>query len=102
MQRGAAEQLCKVPLRGGYHWNVDTKLDSCHSNEVNLYDLDFNLGLRKPEVMRRPRFVPVGSLMYIMPKSLNGDLAVALSLRDEDLERLNDDEDWKKYATYIG
>lgn len=69
---------------------------------VNLYDLDFNLGLGKPEAVRRPRFYPVESLMYIMPKSLNGDLAVALCLRDEDWEHLNDDEEWKKYATYIG
>ncbi|KAL6231089.1 transferase family-domain-containing protein [Aspergillus navahoensis] len=70
--------------------------------KVNLYDLDFNLGLGKPEVVRRPRFVPVESLIYMMPKSLNGALAVALCLRIEDWERLNADEEWKKYATYIG
>jgi hypothetical protein len=70
--------------------------------KVNLYDLDFNLGLGKAEVVRRPRFVPVESLIYMMPKSPNGDLAVALCLRIEDWERLNVDEEWKKYATYIG
>ncbi|KAA8642061.1 hypothetical protein EYZ11_011505 [Aspergillus tanneri] len=70
--------------------------------KVNLYDLDFNLGLGKPDVVRRPRCVPVESLIYIMPKSPNGDLAVALCLRDEDWERLNVDKDWKKYAVYIG
>jgi hypothetical protein len=70
--------------------------------KVNLYDLDFNLGLGKAEVVRRPRFVPVESLIYMMPKSPNGDLAVALCLRIEDWGRLNVDEEWKKYATYIG
>lgn len=70
--------------------------------KVNLYDLDFNLGLGKPEAVRRPRFLPVESLMYIMPKSPNGDLAVALCLRDEDWERLLLDGDWKVYAEYIG
>ncbi|TIC33557.1 hypothetical protein E3Q09_03428 [Wallemia mellicola] len=83
---------------------VDISSGMCLSSwaKVNLYDLDFNLGLGKPEVVRRPRFSPVESLMYIMPRSLNGDLAVALCLKDEDWERLNTDEDWKKYAMYIG
>lgn len=83
---------------------VDISSGMCLSSwaKVNLYDLDFNLGLGKPEVVRRPRFSPVESLMYIMPRSLNGDLAVALCLKDEDWERLNTDEDWKKYAVYIG
>ncbi|PYI01165.1 hypothetical protein BO78DRAFT_328278 [Aspergillus sclerotiicarbonarius CBS 121057] len=70
--------------------------------KVNLYNLDFNLGLGKPETVRRPSFVPVESLMYIMPKSPEGGQAVALCLRDEDWERLNDDEEWKRYATYLG
>lgn len=70
--------------------------------KINLYDLDFNLGLGKPDVVRRPRFCPVESLMYIMPRSLNGDLAVALCLRNEDWEHLNIDKDWQKYAVYVG
>lgn len=70
--------------------------------KINLYDLDFNLGLGMPEVVRRPMFTPVESLIYIMPKAPNGDLAVALCLRDGDWEGLNDDEEWKKYALYIG
>lgn len=70
--------------------------------KINLYDLDFNLGLGKPDVVRRPRFFPVESLMYIMSRSLNGDLAVALCLRNEDWEHLNIDKDWQKYAVYVG
>lgn len=66
--------------------------------KVNLYDLDFNLGLGKPVVVRRPQFIPVESLMYIMPKSPRGDLAVALCLRDEDWAVLNNDEQWTRYA----
>ncbi|OAQ72022.1 acetyltransferase [Pochonia chlamydosporia 170] len=69
---------------------------------INLYDLDFNLGLGKPESVRRPCFLPVESLMYIMPKSPNGDMAVAICITDEDWERLKEDEEWKKHAKYLG
>ncbi|KAG8425935.1 hypothetical protein J3459_008629 [Metarhizium acridum] len=59
---------------------------------VSLYDLDFNLGLGRPEAVRRPRFFPVESLIYIMPKSPRGDMAVAMCIRDEDWQRLKEDE----------
>lgn len=52
--------------------------------------------------MRRPGFVPVEGLIYIMPRSPRGEMVVALCLRDDDWESLNADEGWTKYATYIG
>ena len=70
--------------------------------KVGMYDLDFNLGLGKPEIVRRPRFMPVESLAYIMPKAPNGEFAIALCLRDDDWEQLNILEDWITYTTYIG
>ncbi|KAG8420769.1 hypothetical protein J3458_002697 [Metarhizium acridum] len=69
---------------------------------VSLYDLDFNLGLGRPEAVRRPRFFPVESLMYIMPKSPRGDMAVAMCIRDEDWQRLKEDEEWGKFVEFIG
>jgi trichothecene 3-O-acetyltransferase len=68
----------------------------------NFYELDFNLGLGKPESVRRPRFFPVESLMYIIPKRLDGQLVVAICLRDEDMERLRVDEEFGKYGKYVG
>ncbi|KAI9227715.1 MAG: transferase family-domain-containing protein [Piptocephalis tieghemiana] len=70
--------------------------------KVNSYHLDFNLGLGKPEAVRRPLFNPVESLIYLMPKRLDGEIAVAICLRDEDMERLRADEEFAKYANYIG
>jgi hypothetical protein len=70
--------------------------------KINSYDLDFNLGLGKPVAVRRPGFTPVESLLYLMPKSPNGDLAVQVCLRDEDWERLRTDEEFMKYTTYLG
>lgn len=68
----------------------------------NFYELDFDLGLGKPESVRRPKFFPVESLIYILPKRLDGELVVAVCLRDEDMERLRVDEEFAKYGKYIG
>jgi hypothetical protein len=71
--------------------------------KVNCYDLDFNLGLGKAEAVRRPQIcVPVESLVYFMPKALDGEIAVLLCLRNEDLERLRADKEFGMYAEYIG
>lgn len=70
--------------------------------KINTYGLDFNLELGKPEAVRRPCFIPFESLIYLMPKSPSGEMAVASCLRDEDWERLKMDEEFNKYARYIG
>lgn len=70
--------------------------------KVDCYELDFGLGLGKPEAVRRPRFDPVESLLYLMPKSPDGEIAVAICLRDEDMERLKLDGEFSRYGRYIG
>lgn len=52
--------------------------------KINSYELNFNLGLGKPEVVRRPSFMPVESLIYLLPKSPNGEMAVAICLQEGD------------------
>jgi trichothecene 3-O-acetyltransferase len=70
--------------------------------KLDCYELDFNLGLGKPEAVRRPQFEPVESLIYLMPRTLDGEIAVAICLRDEDMERLRADGEFAKYGRYIG
>ncbi|KAI9830062.1 MAG: hypothetical protein M1819_005892 [Sarea resinae] len=70
--------------------------------KLNSYELDFNLGLSRPEAVRRPQFVPVESLIYLMPRALDGEIAVAICLRDEDMERLRVDKEFMKYGKCIG
>ncbi|PYH92648.1 hypothetical protein BO71DRAFT_451256 [Aspergillus ellipticus CBS 707.79] len=70
--------------------------------KVDFNDLEFNIGLGKPEVVRRPSFIPVESLMYIMPRSRDGELAVALCIREDDWGCLGDDQEWKTYTSYVG
>ncbi|KAF2240710.1 trichothecene 3-O-acetyltransferase [Trematosphaeria pertusa] len=70
--------------------------------KVNAYELDFGLGLGLPEAVRRPSFVPLESLMYIMPKARDGEIAVAMCLREEDLQRLRVDHRFTEFARYVG
>jgi hypothetical protein len=66
------------------------------------YDLDFDLGIGKPEAVRRPRFDPFESLGYFMPRARDGEIAVGVCLREEDLERLRADEEFSRYAVFVG
>ena len=89
-----------VSLTGALDLSVDIMLSSWAG--IDCCGLDFNLGLGKPEAVRRPRFVPVESLVYFMPRTLDGEIAVALCLRQEDLERLRADERFAMYGKYVG
>ena len=70
--------------------------------KVDCYHLGFNLGLGKAEAVRRPQFEPVESLIYFMPRAPDGEIAVAVCLQDEDMERLKADEHFTTYARYVG
>ena len=67
-----------------------------------IYTSDFGTRLGKPEYVRRPTLAPCDGLVFIMPKNLDGDYDVALSLREDDLQRLKHDPVWTTYADLIG
>ncbi|KAL4793014.1 transferase family-domain-containing protein [Aspergillus venezuelensis] len=83
---------------------IDTSTDITVSSwsRVNAYDLDFSLGLGKPEAIRRPRFTPVEGLIYFMPRGLDGNVGVAVCLRDEDLERVKGDSKLGRFGVFVG
>ena len=70
--------------------------------QLDCYELDFNLELGKPEAVRRPQFEPVESLVYLMPRTLDGEIAVGICLRDDDMDMLRGDEEFTKYGRDIG
>ncbi|KAG9190067.1 trichothecene 3-O-acetyltransferase [Alternaria panax] len=80
--------------------SVDIALSSW--TKVPAYEWDFGFGLGPPVAVRRPGFVPMESLMYLMPKSPEGSIAVAMCLREEDMQRLMQDKEWNKAARYVG
>ena len=101
LERGTTAEKSLISLTATLDLSTDimlsswAKLSYCHS-------LDFNLGLGKPEAVLRPRFAPVESLIYLMPRKPDGEIAVAVCLRDEDMGRLRADGEFGKYGRYIG
>ncbi|KAM0285444.1 hypothetical protein ACHAQH_001391 [Verticillium albo-atrum] len=69
---------------------------------VDSYELAFGMGLGTPASVRRPRFTLVESLIYLLPRSRMGDVGVAVCLLEEEMERLKRDDEWAKYAKFVG
>ncbi|OBT51098.1 hypothetical protein VE04_09671, partial [Pseudogymnoascus sp. 24MN13] len=76
--------------------SIDLSVDVMLSSwaKTDCYSLNFNLGLGFPEAVRRPRFAPLQSFVYFMPRACDGEIAVAMCLREEDMEQLRVDEEF--------
>jgi len=70
----------------------------------HCYDFDFGFGIGKPEAARRPRLTEGAreGLVFFLPKTLDGEIAVGVCLRDEDMKRLRGDEEFANFGTYVG
>jgi hypothetical protein len=90
----------KMSFTATLDMSVDIALSSW--TKVPAYEWDFGLALGPPVAVRRPAFVPVESLMYLMPKTREGSVAVAMCLREEDMKCLLRDAEWSRVARYIG
>ena len=62
----------------------------------------FGSQLGMPEFVRRPNMTPMEGLAYLMPKDPEGNIDLAIALRESDLEGLKNEEEWMSYAEYIG
>jgi hypothetical protein len=106
LTRALATALDRTPDKKTFSFmsNIDLSSDLMLSSwaGLDLYELDFGLGLGKPEAVRRPATIAVEGLMYLMPKRKNGEIALGLCLRDEDMERLKMDQRFIQYARFIG
>lgn len=96
----APENSSKFSFVARQNYDADIALSSW--SKVPAYDWDFGLGLGSAVAVRRPGFLPIESLMYIMPKDRDGSTAVAMCLREEDIKRLQKDEEWAHFVEYVG
>jgi hypothetical protein len=79
---------------------MDIKLSSWAKERC--YELDFGGVMRRPTAVRRTRFEGWEGLAYFMPKGLDGDIAAAVCLREEDLERVRTDERVRRWGRFVG
>ncbi|KAK8069704.1 hypothetical protein PG994_006320 [Apiospora phragmitis] len=70
----------------------------------SCYDFDFGGGLGRPAVVQRPVFIDDSweSLVYLMPRRPDGEIAVLVCLREEDMERMREDNEMARYGRWIG
>ncbi|KAH7087503.1 trichothecene 3-O-acetyltransferase [Paraphoma chrysanthemicola] len=96
----APENASKISFTARQNPDADIALSSW--SKVSAYEWDFGLGLGSAVAVRRPGFLPVESLMYIMPKDRDGSTTMAMCLRDGDVERLQEDEEWARFVEFVG
>jgi hypothetical protein len=96
----APGNVSKISFTAGLRADTDVMLSSW--SKVPAYEWCFGLGLGAATAVRRPGFLPVESLMYTMPKDCDGAMAVAMCLRDADLDGLRRDSGWNKYVKFVG
>ncbi|KAK6332953.1 hypothetical protein TWF718_010781 [Orbilia javanica] len=94
-----AEDKTSINLTATMDFSKDIALSSWA--KLNTYDLDFGFGVGKPKAVRRPQFTPLEGLMYLLPKKGDGEIALALCLREEDMEKLKSDEEFTRYGKYV-
>ncbi|KAJ1322842.1 trichothecene 3-O-acetyltransferase [Microdochium nivale] len=82
----------------------DLSVDLILSSWVKMggYDVDFGICQGKPVSIRRPGFDAAEGLVFLMPRTPDGDIAVAVSLRSDDMARLREDSSFGIYATHLG
>jgi hypothetical protein len=95
----APNNASKISFTARLRADADVMLSSW--SKVPAYEWCFGLGLGTATAVRRPDFLPVESLMYTMPKDSHGGIAVAMCLRDSDLDKLRQDLDWKRHVDFI-
>ena len=92
----------KTTFAYGAKFNPDTDLMVSSWGELGLYQQSFGPILGKPEFVRRPLFAEMQGLTYYMPRTDDGSIAVAISIREDDAKALMGDPVWASYAETIG
>lgn len=70
--------------------------------KVDCCGVGFGLGLGRAEAVRRPMFEPVEGVVYLLPKAADGEIVAGLCLREDDMERLREDEEFTTFGEYVG
>jgi len=71
--------------------------------KMRCYGYDFGPNLGKAEVIRRTKSHNMTEgLMYLMPRSPEGEIGLVICLSDEDLAALRTDEEFLRFAEFVG
>ena len=96
-----AETQDKSTIVYGGRFNPDTDIGSSSWAQIKLSHVAFGT-LGKPALVRRPNFGPLKSDIYFMPQNAEGDIDALLCFNEEDMNDLKSDDQWNRFADYIG
>lgn len=68
---------------------------------LGLNHTEFGKVLGRPAFSKRPNLTPMEGLLYLLPRTVDGDVDVACCLRAEDIEKLKSDKEMTNYAQVI-
>ena len=70
--------------------------------KMRAYEYDFGEFLGRAEAVRRTRSHVTEGLMYLMPKTREGEVGLVVCLSEEDLGRLRADGEFGRWAEWVG
>jgi hypothetical protein len=71
--------------------------------KMRSYEYDFGDDLGRAEVVKRTRSRNMTEgLMYLMPKSLSGEIGLVICLSKDDMEALRGNSEFAEFAEYVG
>jgi hypothetical protein len=82
--------------------NLDHDLMVSSWASMRCHEFDFGMGLGLPVVFRRTKMAPVPNLIFFLPRDASGSIVVNMCIRQDDLERLQQDPGFNQYARFIG
>ena len=96
-----ANEPDKSTIMFGGAFNPDTDIGLSSLAHVELHSAEFGV-LGKPELVRRPNFLPLESCVYLWAQTAAGDLDVLMCLNEADVNALKRDREWQESAEFIG
>lgn len=82
------------------HLDLDTDLMISSWVTMRCCDFDFGLGLGKPIAFRRPKHDCIPSLVFLLPRQINGDVVVTLCLREDDMDHMRRDPRFTQFGRF--
>lgn len=70
--------------------------------KMRSYEYDFGPDLGRAEVVRRTKSHATEGLMYLMPRSPNGEIGLVICLSKEDMAALRKNDEFSRFAEYVG
>jgi hypothetical protein len=92
----------KSSVNMGARLDLDSDLMVSSWAGMRCYSFTFGLGLRCPVAFRRPKQALVPSLVFLLPRRQDGEVVVKMGVRVDDLDALRGDEEWIRFAQYLG